>query len=62
MLVEGMLCAVIAIMSVLHYIERQKLQDRIMSRNLNEYKQRDEPVKPHESAHNRVIKNWRRSD
>jgi hypothetical protein len=59
MLVEGMLCVVIAVMSVLHYIERQKLQDRIMSRNLNEYKKIDEPHVKHKSAHDRVMERWK---
>lgn len=58
------LSAVIIVQSILHYIERSKLQDRIMSRNLTEYKQRDEDIKnPHKSAHDRWVENWKkRSD
>ena len=59
MTTEIILCAVIVIQAILHYVERQRLQDRIMSRNLNEFKQRDEPRVPHESAHKRVLKNWK---
>ena len=62
MIVEVILCAVIVVQAILHYAERQKLQDRIMSRNLNEYKRIDEPHVPHESAHKRVLKNWRGSE
>lgn len=59
MIGEVILCAVIVIQAILHYIERQRLQDRIMSRNLNEYKQRDEPHTPHKSAHDRVLQKWK---
>lgn len=62
MITEIILCAVIVVQAILHYIERQKLQDRIMSRNLNEYKQRDEPPKTYKSAHDRVMKKWRGSE
>ena len=62
MIVEILLCSVIVLQSVLHYIERQNLQDRIMSRNLNEYKQRDEPMQKHQSAHDRVMQKWRGSE
>lgn len=61
-MVEVILCAVIVAQEILHYIERQRLQDRIMSRNLNEFKQRDEPPKTHQSAHDRVIQRWRGSE
>ena len=56
--------AVVIVQAVLHYIERQRLQDRIMSRNLTEYKNRDEEIKnPHKSAHDRWMENWKkRSD
>ena len=55
--------AVVIVQAILHYIERRELQDRIMSRNLTEYKQRDEEIKnPHKSAHDRWMDNWKRSD
>lgn len=59
MILNATLCAVIVIQAVLYHIERDKLLDRIMSRNLNEYKARDEPPVKHESAHDRVLKKWR---
>ena len=59
MILNATLCAVIVIQAVLYHIERDKLLDRIMSRNLNEYKARDEPPVHHESAHDRVMKKWR---
>jgi hypothetical protein len=62
MITEIILCSVIVIQAILHYIEGQKLQDRIMSRNLNEYMQRDEPAKTYQSAHDRVLQKWRGSD
>lgn len=59
MVTEIILCAVIVIQAIYYHIERDKLLDRIMSRNLNEYKARDEPPVKHESAHDRVLKKWR---
>ena len=59
MVSDIILCAVIVIQAVSYRIERDKLLDRIMSRNLNEYKARDEPPVKHESAHDRVLKKWR---
>ena len=59
MVTHIILCAVIVIQAISHHIERGKLLDRIMSRNLNEYKARDEPPVHHESAHDRVMKKWR---
>ena len=61
MIVEIILCAVIVIQSILHYVEREKLCDRIMSRNLNEYKAK-EPTQHYQSAHYRVLRKWRGSD
>ena len=61
MIVNIILCGVIVVQSILHYIERGKLQDRIMSRNLAEFKHSDDkaPISP-KSAHRRVITNWRK--
>lgn len=59
MVSDIILCAVIMIQAVSYHIEIGKLLDRIMSRNLNEYKARDEPPVKHESAHDRVLKKWR---
>ncbi len=59
MVLNIILCAVIALQSILHYIERGRLQDRIMSRNLNEFKARDKEHTPHITAHDRVMRNWK---
>lgn len=59
MVAEIILGAVIVIQAISYHIERGKLLDRIMSRNLNEYKARDEPPVHHESAHDKVLKKWR---
>jgi hypothetical protein len=60
MLVEILLCVVVALQSIMHYIERERLQDRIMSKSLSEYKARDkEPTQHHQSAHDRVLRKWR---
>lgn len=59
MIAEIILGAVVVIQAVSYHIERGKLLDRIMSRNLNEYKARDEPPVHHESAHDKVLKKWR---
>lgn len=53
------LCIALVAQTVCYQIERGKLLDRLMSRNLNEYKARDEPPVKHESAHDRVLKKWR---
>lgn len=62
MTVEIVLSAVIVMQSILHYIERGRLQDRIMSRNLTEFKAKDESPKTHKSAHERVMRKWRGSE
>ena len=62
MTMEIVLSAVIVMQSILHYIERERLQDRIMSRNLTEYKARDKEHTPHETAHNRVMSKWRKRE
>lgn len=51
------LCAIIIIQIIAHRYERKDLYDRIMSKNLSEYKQK-EPEHIH-SAHRRVLNRWR---
>lgn len=62
MITEIILVVVILAQQILHYIERSKLQDRIMSRSLQEYKQSDGKPASAKSAHERVLKKWRGSD
>lgn len=59
MIAEIILGAVVVIQAVSYHIERGKLLDRIMSRNLNEYKARDEPPVHHKSAHDKVMERWK---
>ena len=53
------LCGVIAFQQIIHHQERKDLYDRIMSKNLTEYKG-DSPGYQI-SAHRRVLKRWRQS-
>ena len=62
MIVEIILIGVILAQQILHYIERRELQDRIMSRSLQEYKRSDDKPTSAKSAHERVLKKWRGSD
>ncbi len=60
--IEYLLCAIILIQLVTHRAERRDLYNRIMSKNLTEYK--GEPASYQISAHKKVLNNWkdRRSD
>lgn len=51
------LCGVILIQQLLHHAERKDLYNRIMSKNLTEYK--GEPLPYQVSAHKRVLNRWR---
>ena len=51
------LLGVIVIQQAIHHIERQDLYDRIMSKNLTEYK--DDSPGYQLSAHKRVLNRWR---
>ncbi len=54
------LCGVIILQSIIHRFERKDLYNRIMSKNLTEYKgEKHVYVK---SAHDRAIKRWRGQD
>lgn len=54
------LCGVIILQSIIHHFERKDLYNRIMSKNLTEYK--GESVTSVKSAHERVINKWRGKD
>lgn len=54
-----LLCGVIATQQILHYFERKDLYDRIMSRNLTEYKDKGETRSYSVSAHRRVLGRWK---
>ena len=51
------LCGVIVIQQIIHHIERQDLYNRIMSKNLTEYK--GETPGYQVSAHKRTLSRWR---
>lgn len=53
------LSVVIVLQTILHYIERKDLYNRIMCKSIGEYKAIDEPIQKHTSAHNRVLKKWK---
>lgn len=55
------LVAVIILQSFLHFIERRDMYNRLMSKNLSEYKQGGKTTTEHiPSAHSRVLSNWRK--
>ena len=56
-MVEYVLCGVIAISQIIHHFERRDLYNRIMSKNLTEYK--GEAPGYQLSAHKRVLKRWK---
>lgn len=51
------LCGIIIVQSVLHRFERKDLYNRIMSKNLNEYKGKG-MLSPR-TAHTRILNRWR---
>ena len=58
-MIQVILCVVIILQAIFHYIERRDLYNRIMSRSLTEYKQDTTPPKQTQSAHDRVLNKWR---
>lgn len=59
MAVVYVLCGIIMVGQIIHHYERKDLYNRIMSKNLTEYKG-DSPGYQI-SAHKRVLKRWRES-
>lgn len=51
------LCGVIALQQIIHHIERRDLYNRIMSKNLTEYKGESPGYRV--SAHKRALNRWR---
>ena len=51
--------AVIVLLIIVHYFERKDLYNRIMSRDFTEYKNKSEPIKRIQSAHERTLQRWR---
>ena len=53
------LCMVIGLQVFLHWKERKDLYDRIMSRDLTDYKKVSEPPKAVPSSLKKVMERWR---
>ena len=60
-MMEIILFTVVIIQSIIHFIERRDMYNRLMSKSLSEYKQGDKnPPKKHiPSAHELTLKKWR---
>lgn len=59
---ELILCVLILIQALLHRAERRDLYDRLMCRDVNDYKQaraRDKPGTAVTHRHEQVMKRWR---
>lgn len=52
------LCAVIILQMIIQHFERRDLYNRIMSKNMTEYK--NEPAPKFVSAHQKVLERWRK--
>lgn len=60
MILNIILIAVIVMQSILHFIERRDMYNRLMSKSYTEYKKADSiPPKPIPSAHERTLNRWR---
>ena len=52
---------IILLQTIIHYLERRDMYNRLMSKNLTEYKQgKNLPPQHIPSAHDRVISKWRK--
>ena len=60
-IVIGALLLTVIIQQVIHHCERKDLYNRIMSRDLDEYKGTGKPTSG-KSAHAKVLDNWRRRE
>ena len=59
-MIEIILIAVIILQTIFHFCERRDMYNRLMSKNLSDYKQGTKPPKMHiPSAHSRILNNWR---
>ena len=59
MIVDLILCAVIVIQAIIHSVERRDMLNRLMSKNLTDYKNSGTPPKHIPSAHDRTLNKWR---
>lgn len=56
------LITIIFVQAISHRLERKDLYDRIMCRDMSEYKNKDKPKESPKSAHKRVIERWRKKN
>lgn len=61
-MIEIILITVIIIQSIIHFIERRDMYNRLMSKSLTEYKRGDTPPIHIPSAHQRTLNNWRNKE
>lgn len=59
-MISYILCGIVILQSIIHHFERKDLYNRIMSKNLMEYK--GEKCISAKSAHDRVLNRWRGTD
>lgn len=59
-MITYILCGTIILQSIIHHFERKDLYNRIMSKNLAEFK--GEKCHSAKSAHDRVLNRWRGKD
>ena len=58
-MIEILLIVVIILQATLHFYERRDMYNRLMSKNLTEYKKSGTPPVHTPSAHDRVLAKWR---
>lgn len=58
-MLEIILISVIVLQSVFFYLERRDMLNRLMSKNLTDYKQGGIPPQHVPSAHDRTLQKWR---
>lgn len=65
MIINLILCAVIVIQSIIHFIERRDMANRLMCKDAKEYSNvfppKDIKHTPIPSAHKRTLDNWKKS-
>lgn len=53
---------IIAVMTFIQHIERKDLYNRIMSRDINDYRATGEAERKHISRHREVLTRWRKQE
>ena len=58
-IIDVILCGIIILQAIFHYLERRDMCNRLMSKDFTEYKQGRTPPSHIPSAHDRVLNKWR---